>query len=196
MKDAAVTCAEINGGITIDIDDGYLESAGHVNICGNCDETGPPPFFCKNCNAALCVQCKELHSTQKMFQSHCIIPRGDHFTCRTHLNEDLKFKCSCNKMICTTCAVTSHEEHQKITIREAADKHRCNLIELSSQQAKRLKSIQKEAMRRLEENSGQITEAHEFIDSVARDIAEDLEQQVSLQGNNLLFCIFSAALLQ
>jgi len=67
---------------------------------------------------------------------------------------------------------------------------------LSSQQAKRLKSIQKEAMRRLEENSGQITEAHEFIDSVARDIAEDLEQQVSLQGNNLLFCIFSAALLQ
>jgi hypothetical protein len=193
LKDAAVTCAEINGGIAIDIDDGYLQSAGHLNICGNCDEAGPPPFFCKNCNAALCVQCKELHSTQKMFQSHCMIPRGDHFTCRTHSNEDLKFKCSCNKMICTTCAVTSHEEHQKMTIKEAADKHRSNLVALSSQQVKRLKSIQKEAMRGVEENSVQMTEAHDFIDSVARDIAEDLEQQVSLLGNNLFFCIFSAA---
>jgi hypothetical protein len=76
--------------------------------------------------------------------------------------------------------MTSHEEHQKITIKEAADKHRSNLVAVSSQQVKRLKSIQKEAMRRLEENSGQMAEAHEFIDSVARDIAEELEQQVSL----------------
>jgi hypothetical protein len=83
-------------------------------------------------------------------------------------------------MICTTCAVTSHEQHQKITIKEAADKHRSNLVAVSSQQIKRLKSIQKEAMRRLEENSGRVTEAHDLIDSVARDIAKDLEQQVSL----------------
>jgi hypothetical protein len=89
IRDAAITSFEVNGNFTADDSISIVAVPVVVDICGNCDNLGKPPYFCKNCNAAICEACKDLHATQKIFKSHEIVRQEDHVTCR--LQEFLHF---------------------------------------------------------------------------------------------------------
>ena len=68
IREAAVTSFEVNGNFTAD-DSAAVGVALPVviNICGNCDNHGKPPYFCKNMEVYLdCLRSSKYVSAKKI----------------------------------------------------------------------------------------------------------------------------------
>ena len=163
IRDAAVTSFEVNGNFTADDSIALVALPFVVDICGNCDNAGTPPYFCKNCDAAICEACKDLHATQKIFKSHKIVRQEDHVTCSKHPGEELKFMCDCGDAICATCVAVGHEGHKKTTLKEAADKQRVEL-QWASLVTPRADAVRAQARRNVEDFDRDLKGGHAWIE--------------------------------
>ena len=112
--------------------------------CSNCDENSPAASFCFACKTFLCSACLAAHNRMKASRSHRQTPlnnlaAGDveelmqrPVMCEksNHRQEPLEFYCQdCQVCICSKCSVTTHNQHVKLDIADAADQHKAEIIQ-------------------------------------------------------------------
>ena len=112
--------------------------------CSNCDENAPAASFCFECKTFLCSACLAAHNRMKASRSHRQTPlnnlaAGDvkeliqrPVMCekQNHRQEPLEFYCQdCQVCICNKCSATTHNQHVKLDIADAADQHKAEIIQ-------------------------------------------------------------------
>jgi hypothetical protein len=177
IRDAAVTSFEVNGNFTADDSISIVAVPVVVDICGNCDNHGKPPYFCKNCNSAICEECKDLHATLKMMKGHEIVRQEDHFTCSKHPGEELKFMCDCGDAICSTCVAVGHDGHKKTTLFEAADKNKAEL-QGASLVTRRADAVRAQARLNVEEFDRGLKVGHDRIELWEKEVIVMIQRHV------------------
>ena len=177
IRDAAVTSFEVNGNFTADDSISIVTVPVVVDICGNCDNHGKPPYFCKNCNAAICEACKDLHGTLKMMKCHEIVRQEDHVTCSKHPGEELKFMCDCGDAICSTCIAVGHDGHKKTTLFEAADKNKAEL-QGANLVTRRADAVRAQARLNVEEFDRGLKGGHEWIELRKQEAIDRIQRHV------------------
>ena len=120
------------------LEDGTAER----QTCGNCDENAPAASFCFECKTFLCSACLAAHNRMKASRSHRQTPlnnlaAGDveeliqrPVMCEksNHRQEPLEFYCQdCQMCICNKCSATTHNQHVKLDMADAADQHKAEI---------------------------------------------------------------------
>jgi len=178
IRDAAITSFEVNGNFTADDSISIVAVPVVVDICGNCDNHGKPPYFCKNCNAAICEACKDLHGTLKMMKGHEIVRQEDHVTCSKHPGKELEIMCDCGDAICVTCAAVGHDGHKKTTLSEAAVKNKAEL-QGASLVTRRADAVRAQARLNVEEFDRGLKGGHEWIELWEKGAIDTIQRHVS-----------------
>ena len=157
------------------------EAAGPKK-CGSCDEDAFASSFCFDCKDFLCPACLAAHNRLKVTRGHRQASTNN-FTagdvqefiqmpvmCEkpNHKQEPLEFFCrDCQACFCHKCSVTTHNQHVKVDITDAADQRKAEIIQ----------SIQK--IRDL------ITHNEQGMDK-EREITESFQQQVKSSRDKVL----------
>jgi len=104
--------------------------------CGNCDNRSAQSCYCFQCCVFWCDDCITGHNIIRANKEHRVLALTDFkdedfenvlkrpaFCQKKHHEKDeLKFFCKvCETPICNTCALTDHEGHVKIPLKEAAN---------------------------------------------------------------------------
>ena len=90
--------------------------------CCNCASV-MAEFWCKDCPDSYCAKCfTEVHSLPR-FKIHQRVPMKDKPVelkrCKEHLDERLKYWCSCEALICRDCQISKqHRGHTPVLINE------------------------------------------------------------------------------
>ena len=157
------------------------EAAGPKK-CGSCDEDASASSFCFDCKDFLCPACLAVHNRLKVARGHRQastnnLTAGDvqefiqmPVMCEkpNHKQEPLEFFCrDCQACFCHKCSVTTHNQHVKVDITDAADQRKAEIIQ----------SIQK--IRDL------ITHNEQGMDK-EREITESFQQQVKSSRDKVL----------
>ncbi|KAK3091504.1 hypothetical protein FSP39_020296 [Pinctada imbricata] len=91
--------------------------------CEKCSADVDVTWFCKNCPASLCNNCKEDHSRDKLMRKHEVVPRSGSVlrshgswkvreSCKIHKNSDLITYCNdCKEPCCIDCMEEKHHRH-------------------------------------------------------------------------------------
>ena len=110
--------------------------------CSNCDENAPAASFCFECKTFLCSACLAAHNRMKASRSHRqtslnnlaagdveeLIQRPVMCEKQNHRQEPLEFYCQdCQVCICNKCSATTHNQHVKLDIADAADQHKAEI---------------------------------------------------------------------
>ena len=116
-----------------------------TQICGECEQTGPVGFYCRDCQTYLCAECGlQLHKRLKAYRGHKVIPI-DHIDatilpsshihyCAVHKNEALKLYCkTCSKLICRDCTLVEHRQHNYIFVQEARELVKAEMTSLRAE---------------------------------------------------------------
>ena len=111
--------------------------------CSNCDENAPAASFCFACKTFLCSVCLAAHNRIKASRAHRqtslnnlaagdveeLIQRPVMCEKQNHTQEPLEFYCQdCQVCICNKCSATTHNQHAKFDIADAADQHKAEII--------------------------------------------------------------------
>ena len=157
------------------------EAAGPKK-CGSCDEDASASSFCFDCKDFLCPACLAAHNRLKVTRGHRQastnnLTAGDvqefiqmPVMCEkpNHKQEPLEFFCrDCQACFCHKCSVTTHNQHVKVDITDAADQRKAEITQ----------SIQK--IRDL------ITDNEQGMDK-EREITESFQQQVKSSRDKVL----------
>ena len=89
----------------------------HCDICLYAEAS----VCCTDCRKQLCQECQEKHKRHRLFKDHNIESFEDKscLKCDIHESETIKYFCkTCNKAVCTLCALGDHEEHNTGTLEE------------------------------------------------------------------------------
>lgn len=97
-------------------------SPNNVIKCGECQSVSVK--YCENCQANLCTECLQKHSTFKIFAAHKLSEpstTSQEFFCKSHEGERLKFWCNnCNKLCCRDCLLLECRKHDYLDAAKAA----------------------------------------------------------------------------
>jgi hypothetical protein len=116
-------------------------------VCASCAEEGsqkPAEWLCVQCSTAMCQPCRKAHD--KFLKAHTIVScrqvdKGDlelltktrSQKCPKH-NKDLEYLCSCNKVMCVSCAIIDHAPHpDKKELVEVAETHKTALMNFQTE---------------------------------------------------------------
>ena len=112
--------------------------------CSNCDKNAPAASFCFACKTFLCSACLAAHNLIKTSRAHRqtslnnlaardveeLIQRAVMCEKPNHREEPLKYYCQdCQVCICSRCSATTHNQHVKFDIADAADQHKAEIIQ-------------------------------------------------------------------
>ena len=133
MRKLLITSLEVNGDILADLLGVNIDLPRQDMMCALCEENDAT-FFCKNCQANLCLGCKDVHLGQKLLKFHTVIPLSEIAMCSIHPGEELQYSCDCGSLICSKCAILLHGDgHKKATVEEAASRKRTDILAEASE---------------------------------------------------------------
>ncbi|XP_038059819.1 E3 ubiquitin-protein ligase TRIM71-like [Patiria miniata] len=117
--------------------------------CQACDEENQAVSRCMDCDHFLCKECQVAHRRFSSMKSHQIytlaqLQSGEvtykskirEYTpkCGKHSDQNLTIYCNtCEKLVCTTCAIVDHEKHSRVDLPEAVDKCKQDVARMSVQ---------------------------------------------------------------
>ncbi|XP_038059500.1 tripartite motif-containing protein 45-like [Patiria miniata] len=115
--------------------------------CQACDEENQAVSRCMDCDHFLCKQCQAAHKRLSLMKTHQIytlaqLQSGEvtykskirEYTpkCGKHSDQNLTIYCNtCEKLVCTTCAILDHERHSRVDLPEAVDKCKRDVARMS-----------------------------------------------------------------
>ena len=91
--------------------------------CDGCDSEFDIQWFCKNCSASLCDECKARHESDRFLGKHKIVPRTGNVIreydsskiaepCPDHPGKDISGYCNdCGAPCCMSCVAERHRRH-------------------------------------------------------------------------------------
>ena len=174
--------------------------------CGNCDKEGI--FWCVNCEAWLCLECKEEIHKSKMFQSHKIQGKlekkksekelalereSSYQECPQHAPEIQKGYCKdCKLTVCLVCIMDDHKSHDTLSVVKRVEEVKQELrdliepiatySEILDQIAERESAAMVEHETKLEELRKEMKCVEEKINGCKESIAEKAERKERALG--------------
>ena len=174
--------------------------------CGNCDNQSKESHYCFQCCAFWCGECITFHNGMKAnkdhyalaledFQDHdfenilkqptfCVIP--------DHEKREIELFCNiCEVAICNSCALTNHDGHEKIPLKQAANERKLRIKSAIESQRKRAQT-KRSKITKLDESLIEVQEqaarvkrnVQEFADSIIatieakkQEIFDDVERR-------------------
>ena len=151
--------------------------------CGNCDNQSKESHYCFQCCAFWCGECITLHTGMKAnkdhyalaledFQDHdfenilkqptfCVIP--------DHEKREIELFCNiCEVAICNSCALTNHDGHEKIPLKQAANERKLRIKSAIESQRKRAQTKRS----KITKLDGSLSEVQEQAARVKRNVEE------------------------
>ena len=151
--------------------------------CGNCDNQSKESHYCFQCCAFWCGECITFHNGMKAnkdhyalaledFQDHdfenilkqptfCVIP--------DHEKREIELFCNiCEVAICNSCALTNHDGHEKIPLKQAANERKLRVKSAIESQRKRAQT-ERSNITKLD---GSLSEVQEQAAHVKRNVEE------------------------
>ena len=151
--------------------------------CGNCDNQSKESHYCFQCCAFWCGECITFHNGMKAnkdhyalaledFQDHdfenilkqptfCVIP--------DHEKREIELFCNiCEVAICNSCALTNHDGHEKIPLKQAANERKLRIKSAIESQRKRAQT-KRSKITKLDES---LSEVQEQAARVKRNVQE------------------------
>ena len=151
--------------------------------CGNCDNQSKESHYCFQCCAFWCGECITFHNGMKAnkdhyalaledFQDHdfenilkqptfCVIP--------DHEKREIELFCNiCEVAICNSCALTNHDGHEKIPLKQAANERKLRVKSAIESQRKRAQT-ERSNITKLD---GSLSEVQEQAARVKRNVEE------------------------
>ena len=160
--------------------------------CGNCEKSSAQSVYCFQCCAFWCEDCIPAHNIIRVNKDHRVLAIKDFedqdiedvlkrpVFCQKqhHESEELKFFCKdCDVAICSTCAITLHEGHGKVTLQDAANERKLRLESVleSKREKARVKEnmkakLENEAIKIEEQVTGLKRNVQSFIDNIIKVI--------------------------
>ncbi|XP_038059501.1 E3 ubiquitin-protein ligase TRIM33-like [Patiria miniata] len=140
--------------------------------CQACDEENQAVSRCMDCDHFLCNKCQAAHKRMTLMKSHqtytlAQLQSGEvtykskirEYTpkCGKHSDQNLTIYCdTCEKLVCTTCAIVDHERHSRVDIPEAVDKCKRNVARISVK-AEQIKAKLKTDISEVDDNYRKLT---------------------------------------
>ena len=162
--------------------------------CGNCDKRSGESYYCFQCCSFWCGDCISLHNGIRANKEHHALALKDfqdrdfeNILKRTtfcakpgHEKKELELFCKvCEVVICSTCALTDHEGHAKMSLELAANERKLRVqAAIESQQRRAQTKMNKIA--KLDENCVKVqehaarvkSEVQQFVDNIIATIEE------------------------
>ena len=162
--------------------------------CGNCDKRSGESYYCFQCCSFWCGDCISLHNGIRANKEHHALALKDfqdrdfeNILKRTtfcakpgHEKKELELFCKvCEVVICSTCALTDHEGHAKMSLELAANERKLRIqAAIESQQRRAQTKMNKIA--KLDENCVKVqeyaarvkSEVQQFVDNIIATIEE------------------------
>jgi len=111
--------------------------------CDMCIRDDPGMVLCIDCGMFLCNHCHESHKYSREYQGHHMMalkeirsakieinlqPKSKPMFCKEHHNAELKFYCeTCEKLLCSFCAMKHHGGHKYDSVVRVAMKYRSKI---------------------------------------------------------------------
>ena len=128
--------------------------------CGNCDKRSKENHYCFQCCEFWCGECITFHNRMKAnkdhyalaledFQDHDfenILKRPTFCAIPGHEKKEIEFFCNiCEVAICSACALTNHDGHEKILLEQAASERKLRVKSAIESQRKSAQTKRREA---------------------------------------------------
>ena len=134
-----------------------LSAKGKQISCDNCSK-GDATSYCKQCAIGLCESCLGHHNKLRAHAAHQIMDMKDIVTtsasqllprlpvkeenCTNH-NKPLKVFCeTCQELICQSCTIRRHKDHNYDVVSNTFPKHRQDIIKVVEAVAKKMVALQ------------------------------------------------------
>jgi len=178
VRKLLITSLEVNGDILADLLGEDIDSPRQDTMCALCEETSGT-FLCKNCQANLCLGCKDVHLGQKLSKLHTVIPLSEYAMCSIHLGEELQYSCDCGSLICSKCAILLHGDgHKKTTVEEVASKKRVDIVTEASELHAHMAEVLAQATKHDMDFANHMKGLQQIIDALTAKLIESIKRQV------------------
>ncbi|XP_038059498.1 E3 ubiquitin-protein ligase TRIM33-like [Patiria miniata] len=153
--------------------------------CQACDEENQAVSRCMDCDHFLCKECQVAHRRFSSMKSHQIytlaqLQSGEvtykskirEYTpkCGKHSDQNLTIYCNtCEKLVCTTCAIVDHEKHSRVDVPEAVDKCKRDVARMS------VKAEQNKA--KLKTNISEIDDNYKKLNAMYADTTKKISSK-------------------
>ena len=156
--------------------------------CGNCDKRSAQSLYCFQCCVFWCDDCITAHNMIRANKEHRVLALKDFQDedyenvlkrpafCQKkhHEKEELKFFCKiCEIAICSTCALTDHEGHAKMPLKEAENELKLQVKSVIESQKQKVQQ-KRSKIAKLDETSMQIQEKLATVKRDAQTFADKM----------------------
>ena len=162
--------------------------------CGNCDKRSGESYYCFQCCSFWCDDCISLHNGIRANKEHHalalkdfqdrdfenILKRPTFCAKPGHEKKELELFCKvCEVVICSTCALTDHEGHAKMSLELAANERKLRVKGVIESQQRRAQTKMNK-IAKLDENCVKVqeqaarvkSEVQQFVDNIIATIEE------------------------
>ena len=169
-----------------------IKECSTANVkCGNCDKRSAQTLYCFQCCSFWCEECILAHNIIRTNKEHktlalkdfqeqdfeAVLKRPAFCQKKHHEKEELKFFCkSCKVAICNTCAVTLHEGHGKMPLREATDARKIHINSVITS----LKDKMEEKRRAIEQFNQKSMEVQAKVADVKSQVQTNVDQMIAI----------------
>ena len=108
-------------------------------FCGKCSKR-TATNYCQDCKRPICEMCTTMHREWSDYSKHEIVPLGNDLPpkkvslsmyCSHHNNEELDSYCkTCCELICHSCKLTQHQDHQHYSVTLSLESVETNLSKI------------------------------------------------------------------
>lgn len=156
--------------------------------CGNCDKISAQSWYCFGCWTLWCEDCISAHNVIRENKKHRVLATRDFedkdfedvlkrpafFSKLGHERRELEFFCTiCGTIVCDACALTHHDGHDKIPLKQAAIERREEFKSKIESKKKRLKTM-KDEMRNFEKEWPEIQENAAYVERSVQKFADEI----------------------
>ena len=133
-----------------------LSVQGKQILCDNCSE-GDATSYCKQCAIGFCEKCLAMHNGLKQNVAHQIMDMKDVVTTASQLlpvkeeaimnctdhNKPLEIFCeTCQELICQSCTIRYHKDHNYDVVNDTFPKHQQNIKKVVEVVVKKIVALQ------------------------------------------------------
>ena len=162
--------------------------------CGNCDKRSGESYYCFQCCSFWCDDCISLHNGIRANKEHHalalkdfqdrdfenILKRPTFCAKPGHEKKELELFCKvCEVVICSTCALTDHEGHAKMSLELAANERKLRVKGVIESQQRRAQTKMNKIAKldehcvKVQEQAARVkSEVQQFVDNIIATIEE------------------------
>ena len=169
-----------------------IKECSTANVkCGNCEKRSAQTLYCFQCCSFWCEECILAHNVIRTNREHKTLPLKDFQDqdfeavlrrpafCQKELHEkeELKFFCkNCEVAICSTCAMTLHEGHGKMLLKEATNARKTKINSM----IKSLKDKVLEKRKEVEQFNQKSMEVQAKVADVKSQVQTNVDQMTAI----------------